>query len=84
MPEENDFYEDDEPIDEIVSAFNTGVRGVTRRPGLNIVISTTNIGNSTCDFPWAVQFFPLMGTPVGSWVEPAANQGGGVPLAQPV
>lgn len=30
----DDFYEDDEPVDEIVAAFDHGDRGVTGRPGV--------------------------------------------------
>lgn len=33
----NDFYEDDEPIEEVLAAFERGEKGVTRRPGFRIV-----------------------------------------------
>ncbi len=32
--EDEDFYEEDEPLDKIKAAFSSGIKGVTRRPAV--------------------------------------------------
>lgn len=36
----NDFYEDDEPVDEVVAAFERGRHGVTGRPDVQNIKAT--------------------------------------------
>lgn len=53
----NEFYEDDEPVDEVVAAFERGQKGVTRRSGVrnveapDFVTTGGNLGSPTAVRP---------------------------------
>ena len=70
----NSFYEEDEPVEEVVAAFNSGARGVTVPPPFHVVYESTNIAGSSMIFST-----PSLGAPVTEWAggSAVANVGGG-------
>jgi|NGEPerStandDraft_6_1074524.scaffolds.fasta_scaffold41726_3 hypothetical protein len=43
MPDTEDFYEDDEPVEDVVTAWNSGVVGTTAPPSHLLVMSIQNV-----------------------------------------
>ncbi len=63
MTDTGDFYEDDEPIEDIIAAFDGGEKGVTEpAPELHFVQASTNTGLGCIEIPLAIGF------PIARWV----------------
>jgi hypothetical protein len=79
---DEDFYEDDQPVEEVLAAFQQGEKGITgpAMPWSHVVVETTNVGPTGPPPPIEV---PIIGSSqVSQWVtknEETPNRGRLVP-----
>lgn len=76
--EDNEFYEEDEPLEDVVLAFEQGERGVTGPPQqiyAFVSTATGNVGAASVEIPLTVS------APVAQWAPPqSANAGSSAAL----
>lgn len=57
MSDIDDFYEEDEPVEDVVAAWDSGEKGTTAPPfyGFSIVTQSVQMGLASAPTPWAVR-----------------------------
>jgi hypothetical protein len=61
MTNDDEFFEEDQPVEEIISAYEQGIRGVTAAPICSFL------------FTYAVPRVNMQGLLVGQWTSPEAS-----------